>query len=192
MSLFIESDLRRRAQAGIPIHKSAKVALEEHTKALESINQFDIFLSHSFNDQELILGIMMSLEDLGYSVYVDWVHDRQLSRDRVTSETAQVLRQRMSMSKSLFFATTANSNSSKWMPWELGYMDGLKAKAAILPVAQRTTSTYDGQEYLAVYPYIQQDPTIGSQRQRLWVHETPSKYVIFERWLEGNKPEERN
>lgn len=191
MSLFIESDLRKRAKAGIPLYKSAGVVLESRAKVLDSVSQFDIFLSHSFNDQELILGIMMSLEDLGYSVYVDWMHDEQLNRDKVTSETAQVLRRRMNMSKSLFFATTAGSSSSKWMPWELGYMDGHNGKAAILPVAQERTSTYSGQEYLGVYPYVQQNPAISDPRPRLWIHQSPSKYVSFADWLAGRVPLER-
>lgn len=187
MSLFTESDLRKRAKAGTPLHKSAGIVLEARTEALDSLSQFDIFLSHSFNDHELILGIMMSLEDLSYSVYVDWVHDKQLGRDKVTSETTEVLRQRMSMSKCLFFATTVSSSSSKWMPWELGYMDGRTGKAAILPVVQQATSAYAGQEYLGVYPYVQRDPARGDPRQRLWIHQSPSNYVIFEDWLKGKQ-----
>ena len=191
MSLFIESDLRKRAQAGTPIYKSAGGVLQERARTLDSATQFDIFLSHSFTDQDLILGIMMSLEDMGYRVYVDWVQDGQLSRDRVTTETAQVLRRRMAMSRSLFFATTANSSSSKWMPWELGYMDGHNGKAAILPIAQSSTEAYAGQEYLGVYPYVQKDPSRNDPREQLWIHRTPTNYVRFDLWLKGTEPSER-
>ena len=192
MSLFVESDLRKRAQAGTPVQKTAGKVLEERAKVLDSVSQFDIFLSHSFHDQELILGIMMSLEDLGYTVYVDWVHDKQLARDKVTSETAQVLRRRLGMSKSLFFATTANSSASKWMPWELGFMDGRNGKAAILPVVQQATSTYAGQEYLGVYPYVQQNPSKAGPRQKLWIHKSSTNYVLFDKWLEGEQPYEHS
>lgn len=189
MSLFIESELRKRAQAGTTIRKS--VALESRAMTNDSAPSFDIFLSHSFNDQQLVEGIMMSLQDLGFSVYVDWVHDKELSRDKVTPETAQVLRSRMAMSKCLFFATTASSGDSKWMPWELGYMDGLNGKAAILPVAQKATQAYAGQEYLGVYPYVQQDPAKGGTKQRLWIHRSPSNYIVFEEWLKGKAPLQR-
>lgn len=192
MSLFIESDLRKRARAGIPLRKSAGGVLQERVKILGGVNEFDIFLSHSFTDQELILGIMMSLEDMGHRVYVDWVHDGQLSRDRVTTETAQVLRRRMAMSKSLFFATTANSSASKWMPWELGFMDGHNGKAAILPVAQQATRAYSGQEYLGVYPYIQKAPSQSDGRDHIWVHRSSSDYVRFDFWLKGSEPKERS
>lgn len=189
MSLFIESNLRKRAQAGATIQKS--VALESHAMTHDSAPSFDIFLSHSFNDQQLVEGIMMSLQDLGFSVYVDWVHDKELSRDKVTPETAQVLRSRMAISKCLFFATTASSGDSKWMPWELGYMDGLNGKAAILPVAQKVTEAYVGQEYLSMYPYVQQHPAKGETKQRLWIHRSPSNYIVFEEWLKGKVPVQR-
>lgn len=189
MSLFVESDLRQRALAGSTIQKSA--TLEGRAMTHDSAPAFDIFLSHSFNDKELVDGIRMSLEDMGFSVYVDWVHDKELSRDKVTPETAQVLRSRMEMSKCLFFATTASSGGSKWMPWELGYMDGMNGRAAILPVAQKVTHAYAGQEYLGVYPYVQRDPAKGAPRQRLWIHRSPSNYILFEDWLKGQGPIQR-
>jgi hypothetical protein len=191
MTLFVEADLRARAARGTPIHKSASAALEDYVTASAKLEQFDIFLSHSFSDQALILGIVLTLEDMGYKVYVDWIHDRDLNRDQVSSETARVLRQRMTACKSLFFATTANSSSSKWMPWELGFKDGRDGKSAILPVVKSATSSYTGQEYLGIYPYIQKGPAQGKAGDRLWIHTSPSAYVIYESWLEGSEPRER-
>lgn len=188
MSLFIEANLRQRARAGTPLNKSLGTVLQERVKIAASTTQFDIFLSHSFNDQELILGIMMSLEDLGYKVYVDWVHDGELNRERVSPLTAALLRIRMEMSKCLFYATTANSSNSKWMPWELGYMDGHNSKAAILPVAQYATAAYTGQEYLGIYPYVQKDLQANTTTERLWIHKDPNTYVNFDSWLTGSQP----
>lgn len=188
MSLFIEANLRQRARAGTPLNKSLGTVLQERVKVAASAKQFDIFLSHSFNDQELILGIMMSLEDLGYKVYVDWVHDGELNREHVSPQTAALLRIRMEMSKCLFYATTANSHNSKWMPWELGYMDGHNSKAAILPVAQYDTSAYTGQEYLGVYPYVVKDKQVNTTTDRLWIHTNPTTYVNFDSWLTGSQP----
>ncbi|MEE4668081.1 toll-Interleukin receptor [Pseudomonas alliivorans] len=191
MTLFIEADLRARAARGTPIYKSASITLEEHVKASAALDQFDIFLSHSFSDQALILGIVLTLEDMGYKVYVDWIHDRHLNRDRVSSETARVLRQRMMASKSLFFATTTNSSTSKWMPWELGFKDGRDGKSAILPVAQSAIDSYTGQEYLGIYSYVQKAPIKGKAGDRLWIHTSPKTYVLYEEWLEGSEPRER-
>lgn len=92
MGLLRESDLHARADRGTPLQKSASTVLTEKVQASAQVSQFDIFLSHSLSDQKLILGIWLSLEDMGYKVYVDWIHDRHLSRDSVTKETARVLR----------------------------------------------------------------------------------------------------
>lgn len=70
----------------------------------------------------LIAGLKLILEDLGYSVYVDW-NDNQLDPNNVTPETAKMLRERMKQCKSLIYAFSENASSSKWMPWELGYFD---------------------------------------------------------------------
>lgn len=191
MALFTESDLRARADRGTPLQKSAGNILTEKVLGSAAIKEFDIFLSHSFSDQRLILGIWLSLEDMGYKVYVDWIHDRQLSRETVNKETASVLRQRMLNCKSLFFATTINSSSSKWMPWELGFKDGHNRRAAILPVAQYTTSTFTGQEYLAIYPYVVKNQAANAPGDKLWIHSSPNCYVIFDAWLAGSEPIQR-
>ncbi len=193
MALFNIPDLKARAQRETPLYKSATAVLRE-SMALDSANfaeqkQFDIFLSHSFADAELILGVKLSLEDFGYSVYVDWLQDQQLSRDSVTKETADVLRTRMDNCNSLFYATTNNSDKSKWMPWGLGYFDGKKNKAAIFPVShlKGTSDFYKGQEYLGLYPYIA-DGDGPNGKKHLWVHENEKTYVAFEQWLCGKKP----
>jgi hypothetical protein len=191
MALFTESDLRLRADRGTPSQKSASNVLSEKALRSAGVKEFDIFLSHSFSDQKLILGIWLSVEDMGYKVYVDWIHDRQLSREIVNKETASVLRDRMLNCRSLFFATTANSSSSKWMPWELGFKDGHNRRAAILPVAQHASSTFTGQEYLAIYPYVAKDQAANSPGDKLWIHASSSCYITFDAWLKGSDPIQR-
>ena len=34
---------------------------------------YDIFLSHSSSDAEIVAGLKLEIEDLGFSVYVDWI-----------------------------------------------------------------------------------------------------------------------
>lgn len=192
MALFRESDLRARADRGIPLQKSAGSILSEKVLGSAKSDQFDIFLSHSLSDQKLILGIWLTLEDMGYKVYVDWIHDRQLSRDSVTKETAHILRQRMTNCKSLFFATTGNSSSSKWMPWELGFKDGKNGRAAIFPVSLSAGDSYLGQEYLGIYPYVSKDPSKGSNIDKLWINESTTCYVLFDKWIKGQEPYEHS
>lgn len=143
---------------------------------------FDIFLSHSFLDKDEVGGLYFELTRRGFSVYVDWIVDPHLSRGNVTKETAELIRNRMKQSKSLLLAMSDNAQLSKWIPWELGFVDGKTARCALVPVSQNigTATTFDRQEYLKLYPYIKQAPDINN---RLWVVEAAHEYESIESWL---------
>jgi hypothetical protein len=186
MALFTESSVRQRAQAEVRKTGSVKKAeqlIVEASATYTATKTYDIFLSHSVRDAELILGMKGTLEDLGYSVYVDWIEDPQLDRTKVTPATADKLRQRMNSSKSLFYVTTANSDASRWMPWECGYFDGKKEKAAIVPI-QKTSidNSFSGQEYLGLYPYVVKQPN-KSNKEMLWVRKSNSRYIDYDTWV---------
>jgi hypothetical protein len=155
-----------------------------------SVVGHDIFLSHAFDDKELILGVALTLEDFGYTVYLDWRDDPSLDRKNVNPTTALKLRERMRNSKCLFFATTENTSNSKWMPWELGFKDGQNNRSAILPLQATSPVDYKGQEYLGIYPYITQQRS-DKLEERLWVRRSRTCYVVFEAWLAGAEPSER-
>lgn len=141
-----------------------------------------MFLSHSIKDSDLVLGVKGILEDLGHSVYVDWIEDPQLDRTKVSAKTAEKLRQRMSTCLSLLYLTTQNAEESKWMPWECGYYDGFKGKVAILPVKENSTNVFLGQEYLGLYPYCVKQRDDGGN-DRLWIQKDSSTYVSFKTWV---------
>ncbi len=187
MALFKEQVVRDRAAREMRqqanIYKSKSRVLQDSYAAFNRFKTYDIFLSHSSRDAELILGMKGILEDLGYSVYVDWVDDAQLDRSRVNKDTAATLRERMKTSKSLFYVTTESSVSSKWMPWECGYFDGFKEKVAIVPIEKYPYSNdYTGQEYLDLYPYCLQEKT-KSGLSKLWVHKDKSHYTLYDTWV---------
>lgn len=190
MPLFTESSLRTRAQKETR-YFSANTVLNEQIKKQSLITHYDIFLSHAFDDKELVLGMALALEDFGYKVYLDWRDDPLLDRKTVSAKTAEILRARMKVSRCLFYSTTENSGASKWMPWELGFKDGDNNRVAILPVTRNYSSIYQGQEYLSVYPYISEDDDT-SGKHRLWVRRSPTLYVNFDSWLDGAEPFERN
>lgn len=177
-------------------------------------DQFDIFLSHSYADRKVIPVLKETLESIGLKVYVDWIDDKLLSRDNVTKETAEILQKRMKQSRSLIFATSENSPSSKWMPWELGYFDGIKNKrVAILPIKTKDNNfkdDYKGQEYLGLYYYVSIDTAmkyimgkvwgmernafnrmVDDAKKQVWlfVNGEDGKYVSFKEWLDGQEPE---
>lgn len=125
--------------------------------SMQTEKTYDIFLSHSYDNIELVLGTRVYLLEQGFSVYVDWIDDPQLDRAKVSVKTANILRNRMIMCKCLIFLATKESLDSKWTPWELGYMDGKKNKVAILPALADYNNSYSGQEYLEIYPYITEE-----------------------------------
>lgn len=188
MSLLTKSAILARAKHSAPY--SATSVLEEKMQKQASVKSHDIFLSHAFDDKDLILGVALTLEDLGYSVCLDWRDDPSLDRENVNRSTALKLRERMRNSKCLFFATTENTSSSRWMPWELGFKDGQSNRSAILPVQDARPDNYKGREYLGIYPYITQQQS-DKEEEKLWVRWSSTCYIVFDAWLEGKEPYKR-
>lgn len=193
MSLITEEFLKG-------ITRQRKVSFSAGLSAPEVLNEsfninktYDIFLSHSYVDKEKIASIKHYLELLGLTVYIDWIDDKQLVRNTVTKETAERIKVRMKKCKSLIYVFSDNSNLSKWMPWELGYFDGIKSKIAVLPISKfSNNNTYIGTEYLGIYPYVTIDKIEGTNNETLWIRESLNKYIDIGRWLLGRNPIERN
>jgi TIR domain len=189
MALVTEAVLKglaseRRLSASYRFAKSADAILRE--AASTNDQSFDVFLSHSFQDAELVLGVYELLSRQGLKVYVDWIVDQQLDRSSVQATTAEQLRTRMRQSRSLIYAHSTKAGISKWMPWELGYFDGFRQTVAILPIAQTSADSFAGQEYLGLYPYIDGSTVTlwvnrGSASERLF-HGAPT-YKSFKTWL---------
>lgn len=179
-SLYLKSLARTKSLNESQRMFSAKN--EDHTS-------FDIFLSHSFLDKAEVEGLYIELTRMGYKVYVDWIIDPHLDRNNVTKSTATHIRKRLNSSKTLLLAISENASVSKWMPWELGYVDGHTNKCAIIPVSRESNpaSSYKGVEYLSLYPFIKKELDT-TNKQRLWVIEAASYYVVFDSWLIGMQP----
>lgn len=99
-------------------------------------------------------GIYYVLKNMGFKVYVDFMVDPQLDRRSVTKETAECIQSRLKHSKSLIYAQSSNAAMSKWMPWELGVVDGNTSKCFIMPVQKGYEIINSRQEYLLLYPVI--------------------------------------
>jgi hypothetical protein len=153
----------RAAASARGITKSLAVR-EFRTKASAPLTtQYDVFLSHSSEDADVIAGVKTLLEKEGTSVYVYWADDDQAQR--VTPATAARLRARMQNCRSLIYASSGASANSKWMPWELGYFDGRKPRrVAIFPLVSSSGSSFPGQEYLGLYPYVEDIRWKGGRR----------------------------
>lgn len=156
MSLLTISEVRKRYDLECRISENSTFSLESLNEAqiLDSTRKYDIFLSHSSSDNKIILGTVLKLQDCGYSVYVD-INDKSLNPNIVTKRTAEILKQRMQNCESFVYAFSTHSPSSKWMPWELGYFDGLRGKVAVLPIVSEPRASYVGTEYIGLYRQIQ-------------------------------------
>lgn len=190
MALFTKDEIRKIKSEYCVFHENAKSILKKASLLFSEDKIYDIFISHSYIDADQILGVKTIIEKMDFSTYVDWIEDKELNREKVDKRTAEIIRKRMKYCRSLFFVTSENSPNSKWMPWELGYFDGLKGKVAILPISQSSsiTNEYKGQEYLGLYPYVTKDFVKDLGKMILRIREDVDIYVSFERWLEGEKP----
>ena len=161
---------------------STNESLNNIRNHLSGQDDFDIFLSHSYDDRDYILNLFSLLKTYNFKVYVDWIVDKTLNRGNVNITTAEIIRSRMKQSKCLIYATSDNSTNSKWMPWELGYFDGYKGKVAILPIVSDNQYEYQGQEYLSLYPYIDKASSTKSKDEELWVNEDNTS-VLLKKWI---------
>ncbi|SHM77012.1 toll/interleukin-1 receptor domain-containing protein [Mucilaginibacter sp. OK098] len=155
-----------------------------------SHGSFDIFLCHSYLDKEEVEGLYLELTKTGFTVYVDWIVDPQLDRSNVTKESAELVRRRLRTSKTLLLAISANAALSKWMPWELGYVDGNTQLCALIPVAPGSSqiTSFTRTEYLMLYPYVEKPNDLTRFRDKLWTVDGANSYVEFDNWIRGRKP----
>lgn len=170
------------------LYENVKLSTRYDSVNNTKIREYDIFLSHSSLDKKLVLTLVDLFNEAGYSVYVDWIEDTQLDRSNVNKDTAQTLRSRMNHSKGLAYVATSNSTNSKWCPWELGYFDGKKnSRCCILPIME--SNTFQGREYLGLYPYIRYSKISGKNKYDFWVYnQGTDEYVILKKWLAGSNP----
>lgn len=118
--------------------------------------EFDIFLCHSTSDFEEIEALKAYFLTKGKKAYVAEIDDPLLNYKKVDLSTARKLQERMKNSKELYYVLSKNSQTSTWMPWELGFFDGIKgsAKIQVLPIIDKSETEileFKGHEYLELY-----------------------------------------
>lgn len=155
MSYVTEAEVRAAARrATQATFKTTASVLRESRDTARTT--FDVFLSHSYVDQDLVLGAKQILEDKGLTVYVDWINDPLLDRQTVTRVTAIKIRTRMRQCRTMFYLHSVNAKQSKWCPWELGYFDAFThpaRKVFVFPVTGSDRS-FTTQEYLSLYDTV--------------------------------------
>ncbi len=189
MAYLSKSDLNRvvgQKYTSAPFSEAMRIAATK--EKINKYTTYDIFLSHSILDRETILQINYLLEEeLGLSVFVDWIEMPELDRTKVTPETADQLRTVMGRCGSLIYAISANSSTSKWMPWELGYSDAKHGRVAVLPIADAsaTLAAYSNQEFVGLYPYVDAETILtgyGGTNLRVKDWQDNTRYADLKSW----------
>lgn len=185
MSFISEHELKSRAlrKFSSGMEKNASTILTENNNKVRS--QFDVFISHSTDDADLILGLVEILKDFGLKSYVDWLDDPLMDRKNVNTVTARILRHRIKQSKCLLYAYSENSTNSKWMPWELGYADGEIRKVVICPISNKPGGTFKLEEYLGIYPYLEyfELSNLPDFGKRFWIYGLRDIPLLLTNWI---------
>lgn len=117
-----------------------------------------VFVSHKHDDLEDLSGLIVFLEkNYNVKAYID---SKDSSMPSVTSGvTASKIKERIRQCDKFILLATDGAVESKWCNWELGYGDSQKFSSkdiAILPLKRKgySDSSYKGNEYMQIYPYI--------------------------------------
>ena len=139
------------SRSGIPNPQETPNALLRniYDAEFEKIKSFDVFVSHSSQNKELIHDIMKLINAQGLVCYIDWVEDReQLRRELSSKDTAEVIINRIKQSKVFVYVLTKECVASKWSPWELGYAHAIGKPIFVIQIDEID----DKPEYLDLYP----------------------------------------
>lgn len=178
MAFLRDADIRARGQQRANAEGlSAEEALTR--VARQRRTHYDIFLSQTIRDAEIVLGVYDLLTNLGYDVFCDWIEAPETDRSEVTPANAAFIRGIMGVSDTLLFLDTEGAAQSMWMCWELGWFDGRRGPVAVLPVLGGGEHYYRGREFLGLYPYVEIDEQ-GRLKVVRPVVAGPSGVMIFE------------
>ena len=156
MAFLRESDIRLRARERAAAQR-VSVADALSRAARQRLASYDIFLSQTIRDVEIVLGVYDLLTSAGYKVFCDWVEAPEADRSQVTPANAAFVRATMGVSDTLLFLDTEGAAQSLWMCWELGWFDAAKGTVGVLPILAEGEHYYRGREFLGLYPYVELD-----------------------------------
>lgn len=155
MAYLTEDTVRRRARARAQV-RGGTVEASLRAEARKDMARYDVFLSQTIHDRELVYGVYAIMtEDLGLTVFCDWIEAPGTDRANVTPENARYVRDRMGRSDTLLFLDTPKADQSKWMCWGIGWFDAAKGKVGVLPVVRDAGDPYRGREFLGLYPVVE-------------------------------------
>lgn len=155
--------------------------------AIKSASGPTVFISHKHSDLPDIKGFLSYLTEHYNAVpYIDSMDQKM--PNMTNAETAMRIKSVIESCDKFILLATNRALQSKWCNWEVGIADKskyLSHNMAILPMYEKGSSRFDGNEYLQIYPYI--DEIIDdSNKTRLvvkYLTEQGQKNIDLKDWL---------
>lgn len=167
---------KRKGDELIPTQIETPKDLINHiyNSQLEQMKSYDLFLSHSSIDSELLLKLKSILNHSNINIYIDWVNDRDaLKRELTNADTANAIIERLKSSNALLYVHTDASLNSRWTPWELGFFHALKNKVCIY-----NPDNIEKAAYLDIYPTV-------ILKDEVFFIETDNGLLPLKEWIEN-------
>ena len=95
MAFVRDGDVHARAR---PAAQGVSVLEAFSRAARQRLARYDIFLSQTIRDAEIVLGVYDLLTAAGYSVFCDWIEAPEADRSQVTPANAAFVRATMGVS----------------------------------------------------------------------------------------------
>ena len=109
-----------------------------NSNSIESKKKYDIFISHSYLDKDLVKNMKNTINFLNLSCYYDWTSDQDfLKRNLISGYTKEVLKKRIEQSKALILVLTHNviadgEITSEWIKMEIEHAKSVGKKICCL------------------------------------------------------------
>ena len=150
-----------------------------------------VFISHKHDDLEELEGFISYLnKEYNIIPYIDSM-DKGMPKN-TCAETAERIKMVIGNCQKFILLATNKALFSKWCNWEVGIADKTKLpmnNMAILPMLDDNSNFYYGNEYLEIYPYIEETINILGNKKYLAVvihTKEGKKRVSLRDWLNGD------
>lgn len=117
---------------------------------------YDVFISHSYKDTDIIKKIIKALNKHSLNIYCDWTSDNDfLKRELVSDYTKVVLKKRIAQSNNVVFVKTQNSLESDWVNFELDYSRDLGKNILCINLTDEEEVRFKELDYNAEHESVQ-------------------------------------
>jgi hypothetical protein len=172
------------------LYSDAPFVSDENMRLSKSLSSKNLFLSHSLADAKHARWALGILEQQGARVYLD-IRDASLGTMSVT-DIASRLRSVIRECKRLVTLVTENTQTSRWIPWEMGLADAVASEERVALFPLRSSSHADQlwarQEYFGLYARIEREYTNTESRYKYVVHLPRGGTCSLSDWLSRSRP----